>query len=149
MPTPFDAVRVRSARFAGPWKHDHRHRQHGAGHRQPRARGGPRPDCRRQGLEESGGGRRRHRRSGLVKTAVTGDPIGGEVVVLAVYYPDARVAAEQYAEQYADQLAGKVVVDITNAVNETFDGLVVPPDSFATAELAALSWRRWPAERGS
>jgi len=73
--------------------------------------------------------------AGIVKTAVTGDPIGGEVVVLAVYYPDARVAAEQYA----DQLAGKVVVDITNPVNETFDGLVVPPDSSATAELAALA----------
>ena len=64
-----------------------------------------------------------------------GDPIEGEVVVLAVYYPDARVAVEQYA----DQLAGKVVVDITNPLNETFDGLVVPPDGSATAELAALA----------
>jgi 8-hydroxy-5-deazaflavin:NADPH oxidoreductase len=73
--------------------------------------------------------------AGIVKTAVTGDPIGGEVVVLAVYYPDARIAAQRYA----DQLAGKVVVDITNPVNETFDGLVVPPDSSATAELAALA----------
>jgi 8-hydroxy-5-deazaflavin:NADPH oxidoreductase len=73
--------------------------------------------------------------AGTVKTAVTGDPIDGEVVVLAVYYPDARAAAEQYA----DQLAGKVVVDITNPVNETFDGLVVPPDGSATAELAALA----------
>jgi 8-hydroxy-5-deazaflavin:NADPH oxidoreductase len=72
---------------------------------------------------------------GTVKTAVTGDPIEGEVVVLAVYYPDARVAAEQYA----DQLAGRVVVEITNPVNETFDGLVVPPDGSATAELAALA----------
>jgi hypothetical protein len=34
--------------------------------------------------------------AGTVKTAVTGEPIGGEVVVLAVYHPDARVAAEQY-----------------------------------------------------
>jgi predicted dinucleotide-binding enzyme len=73
--------------------------------------------------------------AGTVKTAVTGDPIGGEVVVLAVYYPDARVAVEQYA----DQLAGKVVVDITNPVNETFDDLVVPADSSATAELAVLA----------
>ncbi len=70
-----------------------------------------------------------------VKTAVTGDPIEGEVVVLAVYYPDARAAAEQYA----DQLVGKVVVDITNPVNETFDGLVVAPDGSATDELAALA----------
>jgi predicted dinucleotide-binding enzyme len=72
---------------------------------------------------------------GTVKTAITGDPIEGEVVVLAVYYPDARVAAEQYA----DQLAGKVVVDITNPVNESFDELVVPPGGSATDELAALA----------
>ena len=72
---------------------------------------------------------------GTVGTAVIGDPIEGEVVVLAVYYPDARGAVEQYA----DQLAGKVVVDITNPVNETFDGLVVPPDGSATNELASLA----------
>jgi predicted dinucleotide-binding enzyme len=72
---------------------------------------------------------------GSVKTAVAGDRIEGDVVVLAVYYPDARGAVEQYGEQ----LAGKVVVDITNPVNETFDGLVVPPDGSATQELAGLA----------
>ncbi|MFL5861671.1 MAG: NADPH-dependent F420 reductase [Solirubrobacteraceae bacterium] len=72
---------------------------------------------------------------GRVGTAVDGDPIEGEVVVLAVYYPDARAAVEQYA----DQFAGKVVVDITNPVNATFDGLVVPPDGSATNELAGLA----------
>ena len=53
-----------------------------------------------------------------VKTAVTGDPVEGDVVVLAVYYPDARAAVEQYGE--------------------TFDCLVVPPDGSATQELASL-----------
>jgi len=72
---------------------------------------------------------------GRVGTAVDGDPIEGEVVVLAVYYPDARAAVQQYA----DQLAGKVVVDITNPVNATFDGLVVLPDGSATNELAGLA----------
>jgi 8-hydroxy-5-deazaflavin:NADPH oxidoreductase len=72
---------------------------------------------------------------GTVRIAVIGDPIEGEVAVLAVYYPDARGAVEQYA----DQLAGKVVVDITNPVDETFDGLVVPPDGSATNELASLA----------
>ena len=70
-----------------------------------------------------------------VKTAVTGDRIEADVVVLAVYYPDARAAVEQYG----DQLAGKAVVDITNPVNETYDGLVVPPDGSATQELASLA----------
>ena len=70
-----------------------------------------------------------------VRTAVLGNPLEADVVVVAVYYPDARAAVERYA----DQLAGKVVVDITNPVNETFDGLVVPPDSSATNELAGLA----------
>ncbi len=64
-----------------------------------------------------------------------GDRVEGDIVVLAVYYPDAR----SIAEQRADELVGKVVVDITNPVNETYDDLVVPPDSSATAELAALA----------
>lgn len=72
---------------------------------------------------------------GSISTAVTGDPIEGDLVVLAVYYPDARDAVERYA----DQLAGKPVVDITNPVNDTFDGLVVPPDGSAAQELAALA----------
>jgi 8-hydroxy-5-deazaflavin:NADPH oxidoreductase len=72
---------------------------------------------------------------GSVATAVAGDELSGDVVVLAVYYPDARGAVEQYG----DQLSGKVVVDITNPVNDTFDGLVVPPDSSATQELSELA----------
>jgi predicted dinucleotide-binding enzyme len=62
------------------------------------------------------------------------DSPAGDVVVFAVYYADAREAAEQHREQ----LSGKVAVDITNPVNESFDALVVPPDGSATRELAAL-----------
>lgn len=61
-------------------------------------------------------------------------PITGDTVVLAVPFGavDAIIAA------YADQLAGKTVVDITNPVNfETFDSLVVPTDSSATAQIQA------------
>jgi 8-hydroxy-5-deazaflavin:NADPH oxidoreductase len=65
----------------------------------------------------------------------SGDPIADDVVVLAVYFPDAKAAVEQYR----DQLEGKVVVDITNPVNETFDDLVTPPDSSAAQELAAAA----------
>jgi 8-hydroxy-5-deazaflavin:NADPH oxidoreductase len=64
-----------------------------------------------------------------------GDAIGDEVVVLAVYYPDARAAVEQYG----DGLSGTVVIDITNPVNETYDDLVTPPDSSAAQELAAIA----------
>ena len=72
---------------------------------------------------------------GEVSTAVSGDRLDGDVVVLAVYYPDAREAVEQYR----DQLSGKPVVDITNPVNESYDALVVPPDGSATQELAQLA----------
>jgi len=61
-------------------------------------------------------------------TAVTGD-----IVVLAVPYS----AVSAIVGERAESLAGKTVVDITNPVNfETFDGLVVPADSSAAAEIA-------------
>jgi predicted dinucleotide-binding enzyme len=63
----------------------------------------------------------------------SGEEIHDEVVVLAVYYPDAQAAVEQYG----DRLSGKVLVDITNPVNETFDGLVTPAEWSAAQELAA------------
>lgn len=70
---------------------------------------------------------------GSAKAGRTGEPIADDVIVLAVYYSDAKAVMEQYG----DALASKVVVDITNPVNETFDGLVTPPDSSAAQELAA------------
>jgi NADPH-dependent F420 reductase len=61
-------------------------------------------------------------------------PVTGDIVILAVYYGS---IAEVLAQR-GEQLAGKIVVDITNPLNvETFDGLVVPADSSATAEIAA------------
>ncbi|MBP1040941.1 NADPH-dependent F420 reductase [Vagococcus sp. BWB3-3] len=57
----------------------------------------------------------------------------GDVVVLAVPYP----AVAGILSAYQAKLAGKIVIDITNPVNfETFDDLVVPADSSATAEIA-------------
>ena len=61
-----------------------------------------------------------------------GATVAGDVVVLAVPYP----AVAEILGAYADQLAGKTVVDITNPLNfETFDALVVPEGSSATAEI--------------
>jgi 8-hydroxy-5-deazaflavin:NADPH oxidoreductase len=70
---------------------------------------------------------------GSAKAGRSGDEIADEVVVLAVYYPDATAAVKQYS----DALSGKVVVDITNPVQDDLDGLVTPPDSSAAQELAA------------
>src|SRR5215213_1049394 len=72
---------------------------------------------------------------GSVETTTDPAAAGGDLIVLAVYYPDAREAVQQHA----DALAGKPVVDITNPVNESFDALVVSPDGSATQELAALA----------
>ena len=70
---------------------------------------------------------------GSATSGAIGDPLTGDIVVLAVPYP----AAAPLVEQYGDQLTGKVVVDITNPLNvETFDGLVTPPDSSAAQEIA-------------
>jgi len=67
-------------------------------------------------------------------TSDTDKPVTGEIVILAVYYG----AVREVLAQRAQQLAGKIVVDITNPVNlETFDGLVVPADGSAAAEIAA------------
>ncbi|QKE82746.1 NAD(P)-binding domain-containing protein [Arthrobacter sp. NEB 688] len=61
--------------------------------------------------------------------------VTGDVVVLAVPYP----ALREIATARSAELAGKVVVDITNPLDfQTFDALVVPADSSAAAELAAL-----------
>ena len=64
-----------------------------------------------------------------------GAPFGGEIVVLAVYYPGSKDAVQAYA----GQLAGKVVVDITNPVDtQTWDRLATPPGTSAAEELAQL-----------
>jgi NADPH-dependent F420 reductase len=70
----------------------------------------------------------------LLGSKDTDQAVTGDVVVLAVPYP----AVSQIISERGDQLAGKIVVDITNPLNfETFDSLVVPAESSATAEIAA------------
>jgi 8-hydroxy-5-deazaflavin:NADPH oxidoreductase len=72
---------------------------------------------------------------GTARALEPGGVIGGEVVVLAVYYP----SIGDIVDQYQDQLAGKVVVDIANPVDvETFDRLVTPPDGSSAQETAQL-----------
>ena len=57
----------------------------------------------------------------------------GELVVLAVPY----ASVSEIIAKHQDKLNSKVIVDVTNPVNfETFDGLVVPPDSSGAAEIA-------------
>jgi predicted dinucleotide-binding enzyme len=64
--------------------------------------------------------------SGEVRAGAVGDPLDGDVVVLAVPYS----ALEDVLGRYGSQLGGKVVVDITNPVDFS---------SFAPLDVAAGS----------
>src|SRR5688572_3409807 len=60
----------------------------------------------------------------LASALESGAPFGGDVAVLAVYYPGIK----DVAREYADRLRGMVVVDITNPVDtQTWDRLATPP----------------------
>ncbi len=62
------------------------------------------------------------------------DGLRNQVVVLALPYD----AALDFARDNAAALAGKTVVDITNPLNATYDGLVTEPGSSAAEKIAAL-----------
>jgi len=66
--------------------------------------------------------------SGDVKTGTVGDPLLGDVVVLAVWYQ----VLDDVLGRYGDQLAGKTVIDITNPVDpQTYAPLTVDAGSAA------------------
>ena len=54
------------------------------------------------------------------------------MVVLAVWYG----TNIEIAKQLGNKLAGKVVVDIANPLNSTYDGLATAPDSSSAEDLA-------------
>jgi predicted dinucleotide-binding enzyme len=66
--------------------------------------------------------------NGDVRAGRSGDPLSGDVVVLAVWYQ----AIDDVLATYGDQLAGKVVVDITNPVDpDTYAPLTIDEGSVA------------------
>jgi NADPH-dependent F420 reductase len=67
-----------------------------------------------------------------VTTASLGEGDLGDVVVLAVWYG----TNIEIAKQLGPKLAGKVVVDIANPLNSSFDGLATAPDSSSAEDLA-------------
>jgi len=71
--------------------------------------------------------------SGDVRSGTVGDPLSGDVVVLAVWYQ----ALDDVLGRYAGQLAGKTVIDITNPVDpQSYAPLTVEAGS-AAQEIAA------------
>jgi len=67
-----------------------------------------------------------------VSTAPLGEVQLGDVVVFAVWYG----TNIELAKQLGNKLAGKVVVDIANPLNSTYDGLATAPDSSSAEDLA-------------
>jgi len=70
----------------------------------------------------------------VVKTATLENVALGDVVVLAVQYG----ANLELAKKLSSRLAGKIVVDIANPLNATYDGLVTAPDTSSAEELAKV-----------
>ena len=66
--------------------------------------------------------------------ATTQAALANDIIVLALPF----AAARDFAAVNAAKLAGKVVIDITNPLNDTYDGLVTAPGKSAAEELANL-----------
>jgi predicted dinucleotide-binding enzyme len=76
---------------------------------------------------------------GDVRAGQSGDPLTGDVVVLAVWYQ----AVDGVLSTYGDQLDGKVVVDITNPVDpETYAPLTIDEGSVAQQIAARVPGAR-------
>lgn len=60
------------------------------------------------------------------------EALEAEIVVLATPYE----ASLALAERLAEQLAGKIVIDISNPLNASFDGLVTAPGTSAAETIA-------------
>ena len=89
------------------------------------------PDVAEQAVTEI---RKAARNGSEVSTSSLGDVQLGDVVVLAVWYG----INLELARQLGDKLAGKVVVDIANPLNATYDGLATAPDSSSAEDLARV-----------
>jgi 8-hydroxy-5-deazaflavin:NADPH oxidoreductase len=70
----------------------------------------------------------------VIQTASLENAKLGDVVILAVWYG----VNLEIARQLGSRLDGKVVVDIANPLNATFDGLATAPDTSSAEELAKV-----------
>ncbi len=69
-----------------------------------------------------------------VFAATAAAALANEIIVLAMPF----AAARDFAAENAAALAGKLVIDITNPLNDTYDGLVTAPGKSAAEEIANL-----------
>jgi len=67
-----------------------------------------------------------------VKVASLYSPIADPVVINTIWYP----ASMEVVRKLGGQLSGKILVDISNALNQTYDNLSTPPGTSAAEEIA-------------
>ena len=67
-----------------------------------------------------------------VQGAAIGAPLQDEIVILAIPYG----ATSEVIENLGAQLAGKTIIDITNPLNATYDGMAVEAGTSAAEEIA-------------
>ncbi|MCL4560877.1 MAG: NAD(P)-binding domain-containing protein [Chloroflexi bacterium] len=70
-----------------------------------------------------------------VHISVLGSPLADPVVISALWYPGVL----EVIKTYGSQLGGKVLVDISNPLNQSFDDLATPPGSSAAEEIARVA----------
>ncbi len=63
-----------------------------------------------------------------------GGSIADHVVINTIWYP----VCLDVLRNYSSSLSGKILVDISNPVNQTYDDLVTPPGSSAAEEIAKV-----------
>jgi hypothetical protein len=68
-----------------------------------------------------------------IEGVVLGGPIKDEIVILAIPYG----ATGEVIENLGVKLAGKTIIDITNPLNATYNGLSVPDGTSAAEEIAS------------
>ena len=67
-----------------------------------------------------------------IQGVALGGPIQDEIVILAIPYG----ATGEVIENLGGKLAGKTVIDITNPLNATYDGMAVAPGTSGAEEIA-------------
>ena len=69
-----------------------------------------------------------------LKSAALGSPITDPVVINTIWYP----ASLDVLAKYGSQLSGKILIDISNPVNQTYDDLITPTGTSAAEEIAKV-----------
>lgn len=72
------------------------------------------------------------KKGATIKAAALGTPISDPVVFSTVWY----AVSLDILKMYGDQLSGKVLVDTSNPLNQTYDDLATPAGSSAAEEIA-------------